>query len=410
MSGKKPKTMLTDQDAAMAKAMASQWPETHHRLCIWHIYQNAAKQLSSVFGKFREFAKDLSSCIYDYEEEDEFIKAWNTMLTNYDLVHNDWLKRMFDIKDKWALVYGRETFCADMTTTQRSESMNNAIKGYVSYKHDILRFFEHFQRLVANRFYEELKADFRVSQSSLSFEVEISKDAAKLYTPVVSKMFHAEVCKAYDSVIEKCGEKETLIQYKVINARKHFCHTVEYDSSTSNIICSCKKFELAGILCSHALKVLAERRITKIPPQYILKRWTKNAKFGSRLETLKLPNNEDPKALIANRYRELCRLQTLIATKAAEDEETYNIAVIGFNKILEDVEAHSKVGETHKPSSSHVENENKIKGVKKKERARGKSSRPKSALEKAYKKKRVTQEKSHLLSVCVTTFLFSLLI
>ena len=195
---------------------------------------------------------------------------------------------------------GRETFCADMTTTQRSESMNNAIKGYVSYKHDILRFFEHFQRLVANRFYEELKVDFRVSQSSLSFEVEISKDAAKLYTPVVSKMFHAEVCKAYDSVIEKCGEKETLIQYKVINARKHFYHTVEYDSSTSNIICSCKKFEFAGILCSHALKVLAKRRITKIPSQYILKRWTKDAKFGSRLETLKLSDNEDPKALIAN--------------------------------------------------------------------------------------------------------------
>ena len=62
-------------------------------------------------------------------------------------------------------------------------------------------------------------------------------------------MFHAKVCKAYDSVIEKCGEKETLIQYKVINAKKHFCHTIEYDSSTSNIICSCKKFEFVLSNC-----------------------------------------------------------------------------------------------------------------------------------------------------------------
>lgn len=38
MSGKKPKTILTDQDAAMEKALESQWPETTHRLCIWHIY------------------------------------------------------------------------------------------------------------------------------------------------------------------------------------------------------------------------------------------------------------------------------------------------------------------------------------------------------------------------------------
>lgn len=35
-------TILTNQDAAMAKPLASQWLETYHRLCIWHIYQNAA--------------------------------------------------------------------------------------------------------------------------------------------------------------------------------------------------------------------------------------------------------------------------------------------------------------------------------------------------------------------------------
>ena len=70
MSGKRPKTILTDQDAAMAKALAFQWPETSHRLCIWHLYQNASKHLSGVFERFREFAKDFSICIY--EEEDFF--------------------------------------------------------------------------------------------------------------------------------------------------------------------------------------------------------------------------------------------------------------------------------------------------------------------------------------------------
>ncbi|XP_042422082.1 protein FAR1-RELATED SEQUENCE 5-like [Zingiber officinale] len=34
MGEKKPTTILTDQDAAMTKALASRWPETHHRLCI----------------------------------------------------------------------------------------------------------------------------------------------------------------------------------------------------------------------------------------------------------------------------------------------------------------------------------------------------------------------------------------
>ena len=89
MSGKKPKTILTDQDAAMAKALNTVWPETHHRLCIWHIYQNAAKNLSGFFERFREFAKDLSECIYEYEEEDEFIDAWEMMLEKYNLKSNE---------------------------------------------------------------------------------------------------------------------------------------------------------------------------------------------------------------------------------------------------------------------------------------------------------------------------------
>ncbi|KAL3522890.1 hypothetical protein ACH5RR_015724 [Cinchona calisaya] len=95
MSGKKPNTMLTDQDAAMARALTSTWPETRHRLCIWHIFQNAAIHLSPVFEKFKEFTNDFSSCVYDFDEEEDFIREWNNMLKKYDLEGNDWLKRMF---------------------------------------------------------------------------------------------------------------------------------------------------------------------------------------------------------------------------------------------------------------------------------------------------------------------------
>ncbi|XP_024200378.1 protein FAR1-RELATED SEQUENCE 5-like [Rosa chinensis] len=128
MSRKKPKSILTDQDLAMAKALASQWPETHHRLCIWHIYQNAAKHLSSVFEKFKDFAEDFSSIIYDYEDVEDFLIAWKKMLEKYNLQENKWLGRLFDLKEKWVLVYGQETFCANIITTQCSESMNNFIK------------------------------------------------------------------------------------------------------------------------------------------------------------------------------------------------------------------------------------------------------------------------------------------
>ena len=75
MFGKKPQTILRDQDVAMAKALSSQWLETHHRLCVWHMYQNAAKNLKEVFRRTSTFAVDFSSCVYDHDYEDDFLDA-----------------------------------------------------------------------------------------------------------------------------------------------------------------------------------------------------------------------------------------------------------------------------------------------------------------------------------------------
>uniref|UniRef100_A0A8I7BHB4 Protein FAR1-RELATED SEQUENCE n=1 Tax=Hordeum vulgare subsp. vulgare TaxID=112509 RepID=A0A8I7BHB4_HORVV len=107
MSGKHPHTILTDEDATMAKAIRSVLPHSHHRLCAWHMNQNACKHLGGVVTDYKKFNTYFQHCIYDIEEEDEFISAWNEMLDN----------------------------------TQRSESMNNELKCYISSKYDMLTFF-----------------------------------------------------------------------------------------------------------------------------------------------------------------------------------------------------------------------------------------------------------------------------
>jgi hypothetical protein len=48
MEGNHPSTIFTDPDAAMAGAIAYVFPNTSHRLCLWHIYLNASKHLSHV--------------------------------------------------------------------------------------------------------------------------------------------------------------------------------------------------------------------------------------------------------------------------------------------------------------------------------------------------------------------------
>ncbi|BBN70320.1 Far-red impaired responsive family protein [Prunus dulcis] len=413
---KKPKSILTDQDAAMSAALALKWPETSHRLCIWHIYQNAAKHLSGVFEKFKDFSKDFSSCIYDYEDEDAFLNAWNSMLEKYTLVGNDWLSRLFKIREKWALIYGRQTFCADITTTQRSESMNSCIKKYVSYKYDLLRFFQHFQRLVEDRRYEELKAEFKASQSSptLSFPVEILKHAANVYTPKVFKVFQDELCKAYDCVLHFNDEMGTISKYEVIPYGKNWQHTVTFDSTNN--------FEFAGILCAHALKVLSTRNVKSIPAQYILKRWTKNVKAMSAKINSSSSTN-DPKVEIVRRYRELCRLHTQLATRAAGCGKAYEIVIRRLNQTFDEVDACLKEKSSQEMCEviSPVINSRselnecinvdddiiKVRGIKIKERVVGSSKRPKNALEKLTKKRRTRktelQNSSSVDSICVPT-------
>ena len=84
MEGKKPKSIFTDQDAAIAKAISIVLPDVKHGLCTFHLNQNALKHLGHLFKDGEDFAKDLNTCIYGYEEEKELIEAWETLINTYN--------------------------------------------------------------------------------------------------------------------------------------------------------------------------------------------------------------------------------------------------------------------------------------------------------------------------------------
>ena len=62
------------------------------------------------------------------------------MLKEYGLTDNKCLRSIFDVKEKWFIVYGRHMFTADMKSTQHSESINNVLNKYLKPKHDFVRF------------------------------------------------------------------------------------------------------------------------------------------------------------------------------------------------------------------------------------------------------------------------------
>ncbi|CAG8714989.1 13946_t:CDS:2 [Funneliformis caledonium] len=55
------------------------------------------------------------------------------------------LERMDKVKEKWAPCFNRDIFLADMTSTQRGESMNSFMKNYMNATNSLLDFLKAFE-------------------------------------------------------------------------------------------------------------------------------------------------------------------------------------------------------------------------------------------------------------------------
>jgi zinc finger SWIM domain-containing protein 3 len=280
--GKQPKTVLTDQSMAATAAITAAWPGTTHRHCPWQVYQNAVKHLNHIFQGSKTFAKDFSKCVYEYEEEEDFLLGWSTMLEDYNLRNNEWVRKLFQDRDKWASVYNKHVFTADIKNSLQSESISSVLKKYLSPQFDLLSFFKHFEKVLDEHRYAELQADFHASQSFPRIPPsKMLRQAASMYTPVVFEIFRREFEMFVDSVIYSCGESGTASDYRVAVTDKPGEHYVKFESSDFSVVCSCKKFESMGIQCCHVLKVLDFRNIKELPQKYFLGRWKKDAKSAN---------------------------------------------------------------------------------------------------------------------------------
>ncbi|XP_058071250.1 protein FAR1-RELATED SEQUENCE 5-like [Magnolia sinica] len=195
MGGKLPKAIITDQDPAIAAAIASVFPNTEHRLCMWHIVQKLPEKLGKVINEDPSFNTDWRNCVYMCDEEAEFDALWSKMIVDYNLEENKWLQDLYTIRKMWIPAYVKKTFYAGMSTTQRSEGMNAFFDYFVSHKSTLLEFAEGYDRALQKRRHNELKSDcdtlYSIPVAITSIDIEI--EMAKIYTREVFYDFQVEV-------------------------------------------------------------------------------------------------------------------------------------------------------------------------------------------------------------------------
>ncbi|XP_070011306.1 protein FAR1-RELATED SEQUENCE 5-like [Nicotiana sylvestris] len=124
MGGKAPKTIFTDQAPAIASAIKKVFPSTCHRICKWHIDRNAQKNIPQLYWKpgFRE--KYFDKLLWRCKSESEFESVWNEITEEWEYGSNNWLQRLYDLREKWCPAFSRYIFSVDIKSTQRSERTN----------------------------------------------------------------------------------------------------------------------------------------------------------------------------------------------------------------------------------------------------------------------------------------------
>lgn len=129
MGNKAPKTIFTDQDQVMAKVIRIVFPNTQHRLCTWHIEKDANQNIPDFYCKPGFKDKYFLTLMYRCRSEDEFEYTWREMEDEWGAENNNWFRRLYDLRHKWSLAFGCDTFtCGGITSSQRSESTNNVFQ------------------------------------------------------------------------------------------------------------------------------------------------------------------------------------------------------------------------------------------------------------------------------------------
>ncbi|KAK1316525.1 Protein FAR1-RELATED SEQUENCE 3 [Acorus calamus] len=168
-------------------------------------------------------------------------------------------------------------------TWARLPTMDTFFKEHFNARPTLQAFIAEFEKELIRR--HELEAqtelDTTYTKPTLKTASPIEKQAAEIYTRAVFDRFQEEFVQSigyrYDqiksgvvskySVARHDGDEETFI--------------VSFDASKKRADCSCNKFEFSGILCGHILTIFIIFDLRVLPEEYILNRWTRNAKSSA---------------------------------------------------------------------------------------------------------------------------------
>ncbi|KAG6392657.1 hypothetical protein SASPL_146881 [Salvia splendens] len=309
----------------------------HHREAVIFgaslLYDETSASFNWLFETFLEAHKHNRPLIVFTDQDQAMAKALNEVML--DTFHGLYFKRcMYGFEDEtqfeeaWARCYMNNAFTLGMRSTQLSESVNSSIKNCMKPNLNIEQFFKNFEQVVEEKRYNKLKCDFEACQKLPRLRLENSpmlQQLSNIYTPSIFDLFQKEFLLFDAAYIKHKEEIGSLCEYVVglINHDREW--RVIYDPNMKLICCSCRRFEMIGLICCHCVKVFDVLDVKLLPENYILKRWTRKARTGVVHDYIGNEVEEDPKLQITERYRRLRLMLIRLANEASIHQSTFSL-------------------------------------------------------------------------------------
>ncbi|XP_022013958.1 protein FAR1-RELATED SEQUENCE 5-like [Helianthus annuus] len=280
--GSEPKVVVTDQDAAMNRAIKDVLSRSRHRLCMWHIWEKLKTKVGPVLSANTDFNTRMTHVVWnDTIIPEDFETEWHSIMSTFGLENHEWLKDMYDLRFDWIPAYYHgEDLAGLMRTTSRCESENYFFGQICNPRCTLVEFFTHFETAMDIQRHEGMI----MIQGILSVQYSKQEDGL-------------------------------------------------------SINCSCKRFEQFGILCRHIFYVLRYDDKTEFPRRYVHRRWMRDVvSVGSNHSNIRFDeigrNSEIDKVyreiVVANEYvvnrlvgdlDELCRYRDHIKSYIDKADE-----------------------------------------------------------------------------------------
>ena len=137
----------------------------------------------------------------------------------------------------------------------------------------------------------------------------------------------------------KYEEEESAISYKLwIDGLEAKPCIVKVSSIDYIVKCNCRKFEFMGILCRHILKVFIVMDVQNLREEYVLRRWTRDAKHGSLNDEKGKQIQEDCEPHLTQRYSNLCHEAIEVAIGGPSSTQVYKVALYWLRKAKMEVQ------------------------------------------------------------------------